>query len=202
VRGGDAGIFGRLVIPANKRDAWLAAELDWKAVEGHQLLKGYIGGETVADIVVDVGFVEPSEFLELAWAGDELTLRSFQSAAGYSESVVGFAAAWAASARFGGRGELCGLGMVGFAFGYRVIVGDGQAHVVELADDQLAELAAHPDAVALRARMAELGGPLAAKLQAPPPVPRPKRVIPPEAAEPAKPKKASAKKPSAKKASK
>jgi hypothetical protein len=206
---GDAGIFGRLVIPASKRDAWLAAELDWKSVEGHQVLKGYIGGETVADIVEGVGFVEPSEFLELSWSGDELRLLSFQSAAGFNESMVGFAAAWAAAARFGGRGELCGLGMVGTAFGYRITVAEREVAVVELPDDRLAELAALPDAAALRERMAALGGPLAAKLNAPPPTPRPKRATPalaaePEpkkAAKPATPKKASAKKASAKKAS-
>jgi hypothetical protein len=204
---GDAGIFGRLVIPASKRDAWLAAELDWKSVEGHQVLKGYIGGETVADIVEGVGFVEPSEFLELSWSGDELRLLSFQSAAGFNESMVGFAAAWAAAARFGGRGELCGLGMVGTAFGYRITVAEREVVVVELPDDRLAELAALPDAAALRERMAALGGPLAAKLNAPPPTPKPKRAAPALAAEPEpKPKKAAktttTKKASAKKSSK
>lgn len=198
---GDAGIFGRLLVPASQRKAWLAADLDWKAVEGHQVLKGYIGGETVADIVEGVGFVEPSEFLELTWTGDELRLLSFQSAAGFNESMVGFAAAWAASARFGGRGELCGLGMVGTAFGYRIVVGDRDVQVVELPDDQLAALAQHPDAVALREKMAALGGPLTAKLAAPPPTPRPKRVALAPEPEPVK-KKAAAKKAGTKKAAK
>lgn len=192
---GDAGIFARLTIPADRRSAWLAAELDWKSVEGHELLRGYIGGETVADVIEDVCFVETSEFLELSWSGDELTLLSFQSAAGWSESVVGFAAAWAASAGFGGRGQLCGIGVVGTAFGYRVEVADGRAWVSEIADDQLAAFAAEPGAVALRERMAALGGVFADKLKAPPPVPRVRRAVVADApAKPASKKKAAAKK--------
>ncbi|MFV8754607.1 hypothetical protein ACNOYE_29005 [Nannocystaceae bacterium ST9] len=173
----DAAIFGRLVIPASQRKAWLAADLDWKSVEGHEVLKGYISGESVADIVEGVNFSESSEFLDIGWTGDELRLASFQSQAGFTESMVGFAAAWAASARFG-AGELIGMGMVGARFGYRVTVGEGKVAIAKVPDDQLEALAQHPDAVALRERMATMGPAMAAKLVAaaapvPAGVPRP-----------------------------
>ncbi len=205
----DAAIFGRLVIPAQHRKAWLAADLDWKSVEGHEVLKGYIGGESVHDIVDDVNFTESAEFLDIAWTGDELRLTSFQSQAGFTESMVGFAAAWAASARFG-TGELIGMGMVGAHFGYRLSVGHGKASIVKLPDTELDALALHPDAIALRERMASGMGPaMAAKLAAalatsagPRPAPSPAKapVSPPAAAsKPATAKKPAAKKPAAKK---
>lgn len=190
----DAAIFGRLVIPAQHRKAWLAADLDWKSVEGHEVLKGYIGGESVRDIVEDVNFAEPAEFLDIRWEGDELRLTSFQSQAGFTESMVGFAAAWAASARFG-AGELIGMGMVGIRFGYRVSVAAGNATIVMLPESELEALANHPDALALREQMAAKGGPMAAKLIAAA-APAPMMKVPvAKAPEPEKPaKKASAKK--------
>lgn len=160
----DAAICGRLVIPAEHRKAWLAAELDWKAVSGHEALKGYISGETVRDMVDGVDFVEASEFLEIEWTGDEMRLRSFQGQAGFNESMVGFAAAWAAAAGFGGVGELLGIGMVATSFGYRVSVGAGEASVIRVADDEVAALEAHPEAVAVRERMAAIGGAMTEKL--------------------------------------
>lgn len=177
----------------------MAAELDWKSVTGHEVLKGYISGETVRDMVVDVDFVEATEFLEIHWDGDEIQLRSFQGQAGFTESMVGFAAAWAAAARFGGVGELIGIGMVATSFGYRVGVDAGEASVIRVADDELEALEAHPDAVAVRERMASIGGAMTEKLSAaaaPRPIAKPARV----AAAPAK--KASTKKASSKKSAK
>jgi hypothetical protein len=172
----NACIFGRLVIPASHRKAWLAADLDWKTVDNHAVLKGYISGESVRDIVEDVNFVEPSEFLDISWTGDELRLGSFQSQAGFNESMVGFAAAWAASTAFDGVGELYGLGM-GARFGYRVSVANGKASVVKFGDDDLDELAKieqHGDAVALRERMATMGPAMLEKLEeAKKPIPAP-----------------------------
>ncbi len=199
---GDATIHGRLVVPATQREAWLAAELDWKSVEGNGALKGYISGETVAEIVEGVNFDEPSEFLRLIWTGDELELRSFQSQAGFSESMVGFAAAWAAAAGFGGHGVLIGAG-ISWRIAYRIEVADGAARVARVPDDQYDPLAQDPDAVALRQQIMSTGGPMAAKLTAAlskpalaAPVPR---VIADAPAKPAKPaKKPAAKKPSAK----
>lgn len=170
----NAAIFGRLVIPAAQRKAWLAADLDWKSVDNHAVLKGYISGEWVRDIVDDVNFVEPTEFLDISWTGDELRLSSFQSQAGFTESMVGFAAAWAASAAFEGAGELYGVGM-GARFGYRVSVANGKTSVVKFGDadpEELAKLEQHPDAVALRERMATMGAAMVAKLaEASKPVP-------------------------------
>lgn len=162
----NAAIFGRLTLPAAHHKPWLAADLDWKSVENHSVLRGYISGESVRDIVDDVNFVEATEFLDIAWNGDELRLSSFQSQAGFTESMVGFAAAWAAAAAFEGVGELCCLGM-GARFGYRIGVGSGRVSVVKYTDadpDELAQLEQHPDAVALRERMAAIGGAMAAKL--------------------------------------
>jgi hypothetical protein len=175
----NAAIFGRLVIPAAQRKAWLAADLDWKSVENYAVLKGYISGESVRDIVHDVSFVEATEFLELTWTGDELRLSSFQSRDGFNESMVGFAAAWAASAAFEGAGELYGLGM-GARFGYRISVASGKTSVVKFGDEdadvmaKLEQLAGHPDAVALRERMAGMGPAMVAKLEeASKPIPAP-----------------------------
>ena len=162
----DAAIHGRLVIPAKQRKAWLAAELDWKSVEGSAVLKGYISGETVADMIYDdASFEEPNEFLKIAWSGDELQLQSFQSPAGFTENMVGFAAAWAAAARFGGTGELFAFA-IGSPLGYRITVADGKASVAKLAGDELAQLLEHPDAVALREAIKKRGGPMADKLAA------------------------------------
>lgn len=200
----NAAIFGRLVLPASHRKAWLAAELDWKSVENHTVLKGYISGETVRDIVDDVNFVEPTEFLDISWEDDEMRLSSFQSQAGFTESMVGFAAAWAASAAFEGAGELYGLGM-GARFGYRISVRDGVASVVKFGDadlDAIAEIEQHADAVALRERMANMGAAMAAKLaEASKPIPPPtKPAVRPEAPVQAAPAKtAPAKTPPAKK---
>jgi hypothetical protein len=182
----NAAIFGRLVIPASQRKAWLAADLDWKSVENYAVLKGYISGESVRDMVDDVNFVEATEFLDITWTGDELRLDSFQSRDGFNESMVGFAAAWAASAAFEGVGELYGLGM-GARFGYRVSVSNGKASVVKFGDDDLDELAKleqHPDAVALRERMAGMGAAMVAKLEeAAKPIPAPvKPAVRPESA--------------------
>lgn len=184
----NAAIFGRLVIPAAQRKAWLAADLDWKSVENNAVLKGYISGEVVRDMVDDVNFVEATEFLDITWTGDELRLGSFQSRDGFNESMVGFAAAWAASAAFEGAGELYGLGM-GVRFGYRVIVANGNTTVVKFGDDDLDELAKleqHPDAVALRERMAGMGAAMVAKLQeAAKPIPAPiKPAVRPESVVP------------------
>jgi hypothetical protein len=201
----NACIFGRLVIPASHRKAWLAADLDWKTVDNHAVLKGYISGESVRDIVEDVNFVEPSEFLDISWTGDELRLGSFQSQAGFNESMVGFAAAWAASTAFDGVGELYGLGM-GARFGYRVSVANGKASVVKFGDDDLDELAKieqHGDAVALRERMATMGPAMLEKLEeAKKPIPAPiKPAVRPESvAQPES--KPAAKKKAAKKSSK
>jgi hypothetical protein len=200
----DAAISGRLVIPAQHRQAWLAAELDWKSVTNHQVLKGYISGETVRDMVDGVDFVEATEFLEIRWVGDEIQLRSFQGQAGFNESMVGFAAAWAAAAAFGGVGELLGFGMIGTSFGYRLSVEAGEASVIRYPEDQPDALADHPDIVAVRERMASIGGAMNEKLiaaAAPRPIPKPARVAAaPVTAKPAK--KASAqKKPSQKKPS-
>jgi hypothetical protein len=197
----NAAIFGRLVIPASQRKAWLAADLDWKSVENYAVLKGYISGESVRDMVDDVNFVEATEFLDITWAGDELRLGSFQSRDGFNESMVGFAAAWAASAAFEGVGELFGLGM-GVRFGYRISVANGKASVVKFGDDELDEIAKleqHPDAVALRERMAGMGAAMVAKLEeAAKPIPAPvKPAVRPES-EPAVPES----KPAAKKAAK
>jgi hypothetical protein len=208
----NAAIFGRLVLPASHRKAWLAADLDWKSVENHAVLKGYISGESVRDIVDDVNFVEATEFLDISWDGDEMRLSSFQSQAGFTESMVGFAAAWAAGAAFEGSGELYGLGM-GARFGYRITVANGRASVVKFGEadlDELAKLEQHGDAVALRERMTAMGGTMAAKLaEAMKPIPAPIRpAVRPESAAPAAPasepaaKKAAAKKPAAKKSSK
>lgn len=162
----DAAIHGRLVIPAKQRKAWLAAELDWKSVEGSAALKGYINGETVADMIYDdASFEESNEFLSIAWTGDELLLQSYQSPAGFTENMVGFAAAWAAAARFGGAGELFAFA-IGSRLGYRITVADGKVRVAKLVDDELAELLAHPDAVALRQAIAKRGGVMAEKLAA------------------------------------
>jgi hypothetical protein len=182
----NAAIFGRLVIPASQRKAWLAADLDWKSVENYAVLKGYISGESVRDMVDDVNFVEATEFLDITWTGDELRLGSFQSRDGFNESMVGFAAAWAASAAFEGVGELFGLGM-GARFGYRVSVANGKASVVKFGDDELDEIAKleqHPDAVALRERMAGMGAAMVAKLEeAAKPIPAPvKPAVRPESA--------------------
>jgi hypothetical protein len=182
----NAAIFGRLVIPASQRKAWLAADLDWKSVENYAVLKGYISGESVRDMVDDVNFVEATEFLDITWTGDELRLGSFQSRDGFNESMVGFAAAWAASAAFEGVGELYGLGM-GTRFGYRVSVANGKASVVKFGDDELDEIAKleqHPDAVALRERMAGMGAAMVAKLEeAAKPIPAPvKPAVRPESA--------------------
>lgn len=200
----DAAIHGRLVIPAPQRKAWLAAELDWKSVEGSAVLKGYISGETVADIVDDVSFTEPSEFLTITWVGDELQLRSFVSQAGFTESMVGFAAAWAAGARFAGTGELVALG-VGSRFGYRISVTPGHASVVKVVDEELQALAGQPDAVALREAITAMGGPMAAKLAAaasmPAAAPVVARVAPVVVEPPAAKKKPAAKKSAAKKKS-
>jgi hypothetical protein len=163
----NAAIFGRLILPASNHKGWLAADLDWKSVENHAVLKGYISGESVRDIIDDVNFVEPTEFLDISWTGDELRLLSFQSQAGFVESMVGFAAAWAAGAAFDGVGELYGLGM-GARFGYRVSVANGKASVVKFGDaelDELAKLEQHPDAIALRERMATMGPAMVAKLE-------------------------------------
>jgi hypothetical protein len=149
-------------------------------------------------MVDGVDFTEASEFLEISWDGDEIQLRSFQGQAGYTESMVGFAAAWAAAARFGGAGELIGVGMVATRFGYRVRVDAGEVSVVRIADDELDVFEALPDAVAVRERMASIGGAMVAKLSAaagPRPFARPT----PVAADPPAAKKKSAKKPSAKK---
>jgi hypothetical protein len=187
----NAAIFGRLVLPAAHRKAWLAADLDWKSVENHAVLKGYISGESVRDIVDDVNFVEATEFLDIGWNGDELRLSSFQSQAGFTESMVGFAAAWAAGAAFEGRGELYGLGM-GARFGYRISVANGHASVVKFGDadlDELAKLEQLPDAVALRERMTAMGGTMAAKLaEAMKPIPAPiKPAVRPESPAPSPP---------------
>jgi hypothetical protein len=202
----NACIFGRLVIPASHRKAWLAADLDWKTVDNHAVLKGYISGESVRDIVEDVNFVEPSEFLDISWTGDELRLGSFQSQAGFNESMVGFAAAWAASTAFDGVGELYGLGM-GARFGYRVSVANGKASVVKFGDDDLDELAKieqHGDAVALRERMATMGPAMLEKLEeAKKPIPAPiKPAVRPESVAAVPESKPAAKKKAAKKSSK
>jgi hypothetical protein len=182
----NAAIFGRLIIPAANRKGWLAADLDWKSVENHAVLKGYISGESVGDIVDDVNFVEPTEFLDISWTGDELRLSSFQSQAGFVESMVGFAAAWAAGAAFDGVGELFGLG-IGARFGYRVSVANGKASVVKYGDaeiEEIAKLEQHPDAVALRERMATMGAAMVEKLEeAKKPIPAPvKPAVRPEPA--------------------
>lgn len=195
----DAAIFGRLVIPAQHRKTWLGADLDWKSVEGHEILKGYIGGESVRDIVEDVNFAEPAEFLDIRWSGDELQLASFQSQAGFTESMVGFAAAWAASVPYG-TGELIGMGMVGIRFGYRVSVAAGKASIVRVPESEVEALADLPDAVALRERMAAMGGPMTAKLVAAA-APAPMMAIPAAKAAPEPTKAPAAKKPSAKKPS-
>lgn len=196
----NAVIFGRLVIPAAQRKAWLAADLDWKSVENNAVLRGYISGESVADIVDDVNFMEPTEFLDITWTGDELQLGSFQSRDGFNESMVGFAAAWAASAAFQASGELYGLGM-GARFGYRVSVANGKTSVVKFGDDdaeEIAKIEQHPDAVALRERMAGMGAAMVAKLaEASKPIPAPiKPAVRPEsvAAAPAPESKPAAKK--------
>jgi hypothetical protein len=203
----NAAIFGRLVIPAAQRKAWLAADLDWKSVENNAVLKGYISGESVRDMVDDVNFVEATEFLDITWTGDELRLGSFQSRDGFNESMVGFAAAWAASAAFEGTGELYGLGM-GARFGYRVSVANGKTIVVKFGDEDLEEIAKleqHPDAVALRERMAGMGAAMVAKLEeAAKPIPAPiKPAVRPESvvAAVAPESKPAAKKKAAKKAS-
>jgi hypothetical protein len=204
----NAAIFGRLIIPASNRKGWLAADLDWKSVENHAVLKGYISGESVADIVDDVNFVEPTEFLDISSTGDELRLYSFQSQAGFTESMVGFAAAWAAGAAFDGVGELYGLGM-GARFGYRVSVANGKASVVKFGDadlEEIAKLEQHPDAVALRERMATMGAAMVEKLEeAKKPIPAPiKPAVRQEsiAPAPAPESKPAAKKKAAKKSSK
>ncbi|WP_052546749.1 hypothetical protein [Enhygromyxa salina] len=191
------------MIPAQHHEAWLAAELDWKSVAGYQVLKGYISGETVRDIVDGVDFVEPREFLEINWAGDEIQLRSFQGQAGFTESMVGFAAAWAAAARFGGEGELIGVGVVATRFGYRVHVNAGEASVVRIADEELDAFEAVPLAQAVRERMTAIGGAMSDKLRAgegPRPFARPSTVA--SAPAPAKKKSAGTKKPAAKKSKK
>jgi hypothetical protein len=201
----NAAIFGRLVIPAAQRKAWLAADLDWKSVENSAVLKGYISGESVRDMVDDVNFVEATEFLDITWTGDELRLGSFQSRDGFNESMVGFAAAWAASAAFEGAGELYGVGM-GARFGYRVSVANGKTSVVKFGDDDLEEIAKieqHPDAVALRERMAGMGAAMVAKLEeAAKPIPAPiKPAVRPETVVAAVASKPAAKKKAAKKSS-
>ena len=79
--------------------------------------------------------------------------------------MVGFAAARAAAARFGGTGELFAFA-IGSRLGYRINVADGKASVAKLADDELDKLLEQPDAVALREAIAKRGGPMAAKLAA------------------------------------
>lgn len=107
----DAAIFGRLVIPKNRRKAWLDAALDWGSVPGHDAWDGYIDGETVRDVVEDVNFADDLEFLEVEWDGDEIRVQAFLMKDTFNENVLGFAAAWAAGAELGGRGELIGMEM-------------------------------------------------------------------------------------------
>ena len=148
----DAAIHGRLIVPANTREAWLDAKLDWHAVPGHEAWDGHVEGETVRDIVEAGDHADDFEFLEVAWAGDEIRVQSFQAKDGFIDTVIGFAAAWAAAAPFGGVGELVGMGMLTSSFGYRLTVKGGRAKFVSVPEREVYELDAHPDAKVIKAR--------------------------------------------------
>jgi hypothetical protein len=152
--GWDAAIHGRLVIPSDQRDAWLATTLDWASVPGHEAWDGHVEGPTVRD-AVEGGYVTEDglEFLEFEWQGDELRVAAFMAKDGFIDHVLGIAAAWAASAPFGGRGQLIGMGMLTASFGYRLRVGEGQAKFEKVRESEVDELDDHPDAEAIEARV-------------------------------------------------
>ncbi|MFV8754599.1 hypothetical protein ACNOYE_28965 [Nannocystaceae bacterium ST9] len=163
----DAAIHGRLVIPSDRREAWLDAELDWHAVDGHEVWDGYVGGETVRDIVENV-LDDGLEFVEVEWEGDEIRVQSFQTKDGFNETVIGFAAAWAASAPFGGQGELIGMGMLTASFGYRLTVKKGKAKFSSVPEREVGKLDNHPDAKAIEQRVMAIGDALAQEYLAAP----------------------------------
>jgi hypothetical protein len=163
----DAAIHGRLVIPADQRERWLDAKLDWPSVPGYQAWDGCVEGEIVRDIVERNDLDDEIEFLEVRWDGDEIRVQSFQAKDGFNETVLGFAAAWAASAPFGGRGELIGMGMLTAEFGYRLTVKAGKAKFVSVPQREVGKLDNHPDAKAIRNRMMAVGEALAAESIAP-----------------------------------
>jgi hypothetical protein len=104
---------------------------------------------------VEGGYVseEGLEFLEFEWQGDELRVAAFMAKDGFVDHVLGIAAAWAAAAPFGGRGELIGMGMLTASFGYRLRVGEGKAMFEEVPEHAVDELDDHPDAEAIEARV-------------------------------------------------
>ena len=171
----DAAIHGRLVIPKGKREAWLDASLDWASVPGHDVWDGSIDAETVRDVVEDGDFADDIEFLEVAWDGDEIRVQAFLAKDTFNENVLEFAAAWAAAAEFGGRGELVGMGMLTASFGYRLTVKDGKAKFVEVPEREVSKLDSHKDAKAIEKRVAEIGAKLA-EMYLPPEKPAKKKV--------------------------
>jgi hypothetical protein len=149
----DAAIHGRLVIPSDQREAWLDAKLDWPSVPGYEAWDGGVEGETVRDVVEDNDLDEEFEFLEVTWNGDEICVQSFQAKDGFNDTVLEFAAAWAAAAPFGGRGELIGMGMLTSSFGYRLTVKNGKAKFMSVPEREVGKLDNHPDAKAIEKRV-------------------------------------------------
>jgi hypothetical protein len=157
----DAAIHGRLVIPADQREAWLDAKLDWPCVPGYEAWNGEVEGETVRDVVERNDLDDGFEFLEVRWDGDEICVQSFQAKDGFNDSVLEFAAAWAAAAPFGGRGELIGMGMLTASFGYRLTVKGGKAKFAAVPEREVGKLDNHPDAKAIEKRIMQQGSALA-----------------------------------------
>ncbi|NJK31359.1 MAG: hypothetical protein HC927_02480 [Deltaproteobacteria bacterium] len=75
----DGAIHGRIALPADRREAWLATKLDWASVEGHAIWDAQIDQDTVAEVLDELPFTDDMQFLELEWQGDELRVASFQS---------------------------------------------------------------------------------------------------------------------------
>jgi hypothetical protein len=153
----DAAIHGRIRIPEDQREAWLDCKLDWPAVDGHDVWDGYVGAETVREVVEAMGFADDMEFMEFEWDGDELRVASFQAKDGFNETAITIAAAWAAAAAFGGKGELVAMGMLTASFGYRLTVGGGKATFSEVPEREVGKLDNHPDAKAIEKRVGAMG---------------------------------------------
>jgi hypothetical protein len=159
----DAAIHGRLVISKDQREAWLDAKLDWPSVPGHDVWDANIENDTVRDVVEDGNFVDDAWFLEVAWDGDEIRVQAFLVKDTFNETLLEFAAAWAAAAQFGGRGELIGMGMLTASFGYRLTVKNGKAKFEELPEWKVFELDKHKDAKAIEKRVMQAGDAMAAE---------------------------------------
>jgi hypothetical protein len=149
----DAALHGRIRVPQDQREAWLDSSLEWEAVAGHDLWRGDRGGATVREVLDKLPMTSEIQFLEASWAGDELQIRGFVDKDMFLDTRIGIGSVFAAAARFGGRGQLIGMGMMTASFGYRLRVADGSATLEQVPDGEVSALDEQPDAIAIEERV-------------------------------------------------